>query len=178
MVAKQLIPTYVLGVGLTKFTKPRGKIDYTELGYEAGIKAMLDAHINYDDVEQGIACYCYGDSTCGQRTFYQFGMTQIPIFNVNNNCSTASCGLVMGRNIISHGAADCVLVLGFEKMFPGSLSSFFTDRADPTGTSIEILRETRGVTSSPIAPQLFGNAAQEYMERYDLLKSRDLHGIN
>jgi sterol carrier protein 2 len=25
---------YVLGVGMTKFLKPRGKVDYTELGFE------------------------------------------------------------------------------------------------------------------------------------------------
>lgn len=61
----QKAPCYVLGVGMTKFIKPRGKVDYTELGYEAGVKAMLDAQINYDDVEAGVACYCYGDSTCG-----------------------------------------------------------------------------------------------------------------
>src|SRR5256885_1101866 len=83
------------------YIKPRGKVDYTELGFEAGVKAMLDAHINYDDVDQGVACYCYGDSTCGQRVFYQFGMTQIPIFNVNNNCSTGSTGLYIARNMIS-----------------------------------------------------------------------------
>jgi hypothetical protein len=32
---------------------------YPELGFEAGVKAMLDAQVNYDDVETGIACYCY-----------------------------------------------------------------------------------------------------------------------
>jgi sterol carrier protein 2 len=64
---------YVVGVGLTKFIKPRNLVDYPELGFEAGVKAMLDAGINYDDVDQGIACYCYGDSTCGQKVFYQFG---------------------------------------------------------------------------------------------------------
>lgn len=42
---------------MTKFVKPRGKIDYTELGFEAGVKAMLDAQVNYDDIETGIACY-------------------------------------------------------------------------------------------------------------------------
>lgn len=56
---------YVLGVGMTKFVKPRGKVDYNEMGFEAGIKALLDAGINYDEVGLGIACYCYGDSTCG-----------------------------------------------------------------------------------------------------------------
>ncbi|KMU87262.1 nonspecific lipid-transfer protein [Coccidioides immitis H538.4] len=118
-------PAYILGVGMTKFIKPRGKVDYTELGFEAGVKAMLDAHITYDEVDQGVACYCYGDSTCGQRVFYQFGLTKIPIYNVNNNCSTGSTGLAMARTMVSHGAADCVLVVGFEKMNPGSLQSHF-----------------------------------------------------
>ena len=163
---KKASPCYVLGVGMTKFVKPRGKIDYTELGYEAGIKAMLDAQINYDDVDQGIACYCYGDSTCGQRVFYQFGMTRIPIFNVNNNCSTGSTGLAIGRKLISHGAADCVLVVGFEKMFPGSLQSFFNDRQNPTGTTLDMMEKTRGMTNSPQAAQMFGNAGLEYMERF------------
>ncbi|KAK5632613.1 hypothetical protein RRF57_008327 [Xylaria bambusicola] len=165
MPAKQKQPVYVLGVGMTKFIKPRGKVDYTELGFEAGVKAMLDAHINYDDVEQGIACYCYGDSTCGQRVFYQFGMTQIPIVNVNNNCSTGSAGLAMARNTISYGGADCILVVGFEKMMPGSLQSFFNDRENPTGTSVKMMAETRGITNAPGAAQMFGNAGREYMER-------------
>jgi sterol carrier protein 2 len=166
MPAKQKQPVYVLGVGMTKFIKPRGKVDYTELGFEAGVKAMLDAQINYDDVEQGIACYCYGDSTCGQRVFYQFGMTQIPIVNVNNNCSTGSTGLAMARNTIAYGGADCILVVGFEKMMRGSLQSFFNDRENPTGTTAKMMATTRGVTNAPGAAQMFGNAGREYMEKY------------
>ncbi|KAJ9619657.1 hypothetical protein H2203_008439 [Taxawa tesnikishii (nom. ined.)] len=167
---KPASPSYVLGVGMTKFIKPRGKVDYTELGFEAGVKAMLDAQINYDDVDQGVACYCYGDSTCGQRVFYQFGMTQIPIYNVNNNCSTGSTGLNLARNMVSHGAADCVLVVGFEKMFPGSLQSFFQDRTNPTGTTAQMMKETRGITNAPGAAQMFGNAGREYMEKYGAKK--------
>lgn len=165
MAAKQKSPSYVLGVGMTKFIKPRGKVDYTELGYEAGVKALLDAHITYDDVDQGVACYCYGDSTCGQRVFYQFGMTSIPIYNVNNNCSTGSTGLAMARTFVESGAADCVMVVGFEKMMPGSLQSFFNDRENPTGTSGLIMAETRGFTKAPGAAQMFGNGGREYMEK-------------
>ncbi|KAL2135922.1 hypothetical protein VTI74DRAFT_6305 [Chaetomium olivicolor] len=166
MAPKHKQPCYVLGVGMTKFIKPRGKVDYTELGYEAGIKAMLDAQITYDDVEQGVACYCYGDSTCGQRVFYQFGMTQIPIYNVNNNCSTGSTGLAMARNLIAAGAADCILVVGFEKMMPGSLQSFFNDRESPLGTTYAMMATTRGVSKAPGAAQMFGNAGREYMEKH------------
>lgn len=170
MVKKPTSPCYVLGVGMTKFIKPRNKVDYTELGFEAGVKAMLDAQINYDDVDQGVACYCYGDSTCGQRVFYQFGMTSIPIYNVNNNCSTGSTGLNLGRNAVAYGQADCVLVVGFEKMFPGSLQSFFQDRTNPTGTTVDMMKATRGITNAPGAAQMFGNAGREYMENYGAKK--------
>lgn len=162
---KQASPAYVLGVGMTKFIKPRGKVDYHELGYEAGIKAMLDAKINYDDVDQGVACYVYGDSTCGQRVFYQFGQTSIPIYNVNNNCSTGSTGLAMARQMVSYGAADCVLVVGFEKMNPGSLQSMYNDRENPTSLFGMMMAETRGVTNAPGAAQMFGNAGVEYKEK-------------
>ena len=166
MAPKQKDPVYVLGVGMTKFIKPRGKVDYTELGFEAGVKAMLDAQVNYDDIDMGVAYYCYGDSTCGQRVFYQFGQTSIPIWNVNNNCSTGSTGLFLGRNMIAGGQADAVLVVGFEKMNPGSLQSYFQDRANPTGTFGEMMKATRGVTNAPGAAQMFGNAGREYMEKY------------
>jgi sterol carrier protein 2 len=163
---KPISPTYVLGVGMTKFIKPRGKVDYPELGWEAGIKAMLDAQINYDDVDHGVACYIYGDSTCGQRVFYQFGMTSIPIYNVNNNCSTGATGLAMARTMISHGAADCVLVVGFEKMASGSLANTYKDRTIPTLTTFEMMVKTRGFTKAPGTAQLYGNAGKEYMEKY------------
>lgn len=144
----------------------QGKVDYTELGFEAGIKALLDAQINYDDIDVGVACYVYGDSTCGQRVFYQFGMTSIPIYNVNNNCSTGSTGLHLGRTMIGGGMADAVMVVGFEKMFPGSLQTFFQDRINPGDRTAEMMKTTRGVTNAPGAAQLFGNAGREYIEKY------------
>lgn len=53
MSSKPGIPAYVLGVGLTKFIKPRKERSYPEMGYEAGVKAMLDAQINYDEYVLG-----------------------------------------------------------------------------------------------------------------------------
>jgi len=44
---------------------------------EAITKALVDANIKYDQVEQAVAGYCYGDSTCGQRALYQLGLTQV-----------------------------------------------------------------------------------------------------
>ncbi len=53
------------------------------MGQEAGMKALKDAGISYDKIEQAAVGYCYGDTTCGQRALYQLGMTGIPIYNVS-----------------------------------------------------------------------------------------------
>ncbi|KAI6843727.1 hypothetical protein KC340_g862 [Hortaea werneckii] len=164
--APQKTDAFVIGVGLTQFIKPRRTRDYAELGYEAGVKAMLDAQINFDEVEQGVACYCYGDTTSGQRIFYQFGMTTIPIYNTNNACATGSTGLHMARTLVRSGAADCVLVIGFEQMSPGSIKSSWNDRPSPMGLSTALMEETRGKHDSPRNAQYFANAGREYMEKY------------
>ena len=63
---------------------------------KAGKAALADAKIPFNEVQQAYAGYVYGDSTCGQRAVYQLGLTGIPVFNVNNNCSTGSSALMLG----------------------------------------------------------------------------------
>lgn len=157
---------YVLGVGMTQFLKPRRTREYPELGYEAGVKAMVDAQITYDDVQTGIACYCLGDSTSGQRVFYQFGMTGIPIYNTNNNCATGSAGLHLARTLVRGGAADCILVVGFEQMRPGAIKSVWDDRPSAVGPSTRLMEEVYGKDPAPRNAQYFGNAGREYMAKF------------
>src|SRR3990172_8030865 len=112
---------YVIGVGMTKFEKPGSKAwDYPDMAKESGTKALEDAGIPYSEVEQAVVGYVYGESTCGQRAVYQLGLTGIPVYNVNNNCSTGSTALFLGRELVEGGIAGCVLALGFEKMEKGS----------------------------------------------------------
>ena len=159
--------TYVVGVGMTKFEKPGAREwDYPDMSREAGTRALDDAGIAYGDVEQAFAGYCYGDSTSGQRAVYELGLTGIPVINVNNNCSTGSSALYMARQAVRGGLADCALALGFEKMEPGSLGIKYTDRANPIQKHAEAMFALREPEASPPAPQLFGNAGREHMERH------------
>ncbi|KAL7644091.1 UNVERIFIED_CONTAM: hypothetical protein RMT77_004914 [Armadillidium vulgare] len=159
---------YVIGVGMTKFEKPgrREDFDYPDMARESVTKALRDAKVNYTDIEQACVGYVYGDSTCGQRALYEIGMTGIPVFNVNNNCSTGSTALLMGTQLIRGGNANCVLALGFEKMSRGSLTSVFSDRANPMEKHVEVLMDVAGIDASPMAAQLFGNAGLEHMRKY------------
>jgi acetyl-CoA acetyltransferase len=159
--------TFVVGVGMTTFDKPGTKDgDYPDWAKEAGSKALEDAGIPYELVEQAYAGYCYGDSTYGQRALYQLGLTGIPVVNVNNNCSTGSSALFLARQAVRGGSADCALALGFEKMEPGSLGVKYTDRTNAIDKHAEAMFAVRAPEASPPAPQMFGNAGREHMERY------------
>jgi acetyl-CoA acetyltransferase len=159
--------TFVVGVGMTKFDKPGTKEgDYPDWAREAGERALADAGIPYDTVEQAYAGYCYGDSTCGQRAVYGLGLTGIPVLNVNNNCSTGSSALFLARQAVKGGIADCALAVGFEKMEKGSLGVKYTDRTNPMDKHAMAMFEVRQPEQSPPAPQMFGNAGREHMEKY------------
>jgi len=159
---------YVVGVGMTKFEKPgrRENFDYPDMAKEAVENALTDAGLKYSDVEQACVGYVYGDSTCGQRALYPLGMTGIPVYNVNNNCATGSSALFLANQLVRGGISDCVLALGFEKMQKGSLSATFSDRENPVQRHVEAMMQVRDLEAAPIAPQMFGNAGREHMEKY------------
>jgi acetyl-CoA acetyltransferase len=159
--------TFVIGVGMTKFDKPGTKDgDYPDWAKEAGEKAIADAGIDFGEVESAFAGYCYGESTSGQRAIYQLGLTGIPVVNVNNNCSTGSSALYMARQAVKGGLVECSLALGFEKMEKGSLGVKYTDRTNPMDKHMMRMFEVRDPEQSPFAPQMFGNAGRDHMDKY------------
>ena len=72
----------------------------------------------------------------------------------------------MARQAVKGGLADCALALGFEKMEKGSLGVKYTDRTNPIDKHLMAMFEVREPEASPPAPQMFGNAGREHMERY------------
>src|SRR5688572_18116216 len=105
----------VIGVGMVKFQKPGASDEYNVMAANAIRAALADAKIEFNEIEQAFAGYVFGDSTCGQRAVYEVGTTGIPVFNVNNNCSTGSSALMLARQAIEAGS-QCVLAVGFEQM--------------------------------------------------------------
>ena len=72
------------------------------------------------------------------------GCTGIPVYNVNNNCSTGSTALFMAKQFVEGGLADCVLALGFEKMEKGSLGAKYMDRTNPMDKQLQVMVDLRG----------------------------------
>ena len=158
--------TYVAGVGMIAFTKPGANEPYFRMASKAGSLALADAGVDFSSVQQAYAGYVYGDSTCGQRAVYELGMTGIPIFNVNNNCSTGSTALYLARQAIEGGSVDCALALGFEQMNPGALGAVFDDRPSPFETFDRVTNELIGMPQLPLALRYFGGAGLRHMQKY------------
>jgi acetyl-CoA acetyltransferase len=157
----------VAGVGMIPFAKPGQSQSYTQMGAEAARRALADAGLSYDVVQEAYVGYVYGDSTSGQTALYEVGMTGIPVVNVNNNCSTGSTALYLARKAIASGDADCVLALGFEQMQAGALKAQYTDRPPTRERFLPVLQGlTADMDGMPQALRTFGGAGREYMARY------------
>ena len=156
----------VIGVGMVPFAKPGKSEEYNVMASKAARTALGDAAVDYKEIEQAYAGYVFGDSTCGQRAIYEVGLTGIPVFNVNNNCSTGSSALMLGAQAIAGGAAECVLVVGFEQMEKGALAAKWTDRTNPMDKHANLMNELQGFNQAPPAAQMFGGAGREYRWKY------------
>ncbi|MBN6885580.1 acetyl-CoA acetyltransferase [Cytobacillus horneckiae] len=157
----------IIGVNMIPFTKPGNQEPYPVMAAKAVKGALEDAGLDYSEIQQAYASYIYGDSTCGQKALYKVGMTGIPIFNINNNCSSGSTALFLARQAVESGLVECALAVGFEEMQPGALKSHWDDRISP----VEWLQERLvalwpEVPQAPRAIRLFGGAAEEYLEKY------------
>ena len=155
----------VLGVGMVPFAKPGRSETYDVMAARAARSALQDAGIGFDSIEQVYAGYVFGDSTCGQRAVYGLGLTGVPVFNVNNNCSTGSAALMLARQAVA-GGAGCVLAIGFEQMERGALSAKWDDRPSPLERHLEVMGDVQGFSQMPMAAQMFGGAGHEYQQRH------------
>lgn len=159
---------FVIGVGMTKFLKPGShEFNYYDLGRQAGERALMDAGIKYDQVEQGFVGYIFESSCAGQRVLYELGMTGIPIINVNNNCATGSTAFYLGVTAIKSGQADCVIAMGFDKMKKGPLPMEVSNESHPVYKYAEpLIKGGKMNPKVPPTPQIFGAAGQEHIDKY------------
>lgn len=160
-------PVHVVGVGMIPFTKPGASDPYTVMGRRAAKLALEDAGVDYGLVEHAYVGYVYGDSTAGQAAIYGVGLTGIPVFNLNNNCSTGSSALFLARQAVESGMVECAIALGFEQMQPGALKGTWDDRPSPMARFVEEMTQKQGLSrEAPRAAQFFGGAARDYMAQY------------
>jgi acetyl-CoA acetyltransferase len=148
---------FVIGVGMTRFA--RCDSDAKDLARSATRDALADSGTAYEDIEMAYCGYLNGMSTLGQQSLYEIGMTGIPVFNVNNNCSTGSTALYMAYCAVRSGQADAALALGFEKMKKGPIEKQMPGME-------AVAEETEREKKAPVAARVFGDAGRDHMEKY------------
>lgn len=112
---------HVAGIGMTRFAKQpeRGMKDLTA---EAVNAALKDAGIGVSDVQSAyfgnaVAATITGqEMLLGQFMLRPIGFGEIPVFNVENACASASTAFYLAWQAVASGIVDVALAVGAEKM--------------------------------------------------------------
>jgi acetyl-CoA acetyltransferase len=149
---------FVVGVGMTKFGKHTDR-SLRNLGFEACINAMRDAHVTPKEIEAG---YCgnalgpalQGETGVGQNVFWEVGISGIPVVNMENACASGSTALREGWMAVAGGFYDMVMVAGVEKTVM------------PKGTPLNVGAGELETKLGDIFPGYFALIARKHMEKY------------
>ena len=106
---------YVAGVGMTKFARMPDR-SFEEIGREAVRLALADAGVERAKVEEVFCGSALTGRSMGQRVLRDFGMTGIPITNVENACSSGSTAVREASTAIRAGRCDVALVIGIDQL--------------------------------------------------------------
>ena len=111
----------ISGIGMTRFGKFLDR-NMKSLSEEAVSLTLRDAGITPDQVDQVI----FGNAAAGvvtgqemiraQSSLRNTGLDGKPMFNVENACASSSTGFHLGWLMVASGHAECVLVIGCEKL--------------------------------------------------------------
>mmetsp|Transcript_40683 Transcript_40683/g.73304 ORF Transcript_40683/g.73304 Transcript_40683/m.73304 type:complete len:922 (+) Transcript_40683:90-2855(+) len=170
-----MVRVYACGAGMVPFTRPNSGRGYQNMASEAAAAALKDAKVSYKEVNACVCSYNYAAPTAGQSAVYKLGLTGVPIFNTNNNCSSGSANLFLARNLIQSGQYDVILCIGFEEM-DGGLSEPFQEKASPTARQFEHMYSNLGMKTGKVAMhmndftsdiiKLFAEAGSEYCKKH------------
>jgi len=102
-----------------------------ELVEEAVAGALADAEVEPRDVQavyvgNAVSGLMSGqESIRGQVVLRQTGLLGVPIVNVENACASSSTGLHLGWQAVASGMYDCVVVVGYEKLYDADKAKSF-----------------------------------------------------
>lgn len=111
---------YLAGVGMIPFGVHAERI-LVDMAGEAAALALQDARLDPGRLDVGFfasatAAPLFKDVTVGQNVYWQLGVNQIPVFNIENACTSGSAAFYLACNAIAAGQAEAVMVVGGEKM--------------------------------------------------------------
>lgn len=144
---------YVLGGAMTPFGKHLDK-SAEVLAQTAVMGALKDADIGRSEIGAAYIGSVFQGSLSGQRVLKDLGMTGIPIYNLENACSSGATALSQACLAVAVGQVDTALVVGVEKLSARGSGPLALDTGDP---EIE-----QGLTM----PALYAMRTRAYLDKH------------
>jgi acetyl-CoA acetyltransferase len=144
---------YVLGGAMTPFGKHLDK-SAEVLAQTAVMDALKDADVGRSEIDAAYIGSVYQGSLSGQRVLKDLGMTGIPIYNLENACSSGATALSQACLAVAVGQVDTALVVGVEKLSARGSGPLALDTGDP---EIE-----QGLTM----PALYAMRTRAYLDKH------------
>lgn len=146
----------IVGIGIHPFGR-FGGVSGLEMGAYATRQALRDAGIQWKDVQ-----FAFGGSAMSGNAdslVSNLGLTGIQFVNVHNGCATGTSALAMASHLISSGAYDLGIAIGFDKHDRGAFAF------DP---AILGLGQWYGETGFLLSTQFFAMKINRYMYEHGI----------
>lgn len=129
----------IVGIGMSRFGKYPEK-GLKDLVREAVEPALKDAKLNSKNIDAAFVGTAAPGIMTGQEqikaqvTLSAMGIDTIPMYNIENACASSSSAFNLAWASVGAGLYDCVLVVGFEKLYDkDKMKSFMA-----LGTAVDI----------------------------------------
>jgi acetyl-CoA acetyltransferase len=165
----------IVGAGMIKFGRYPEK-GIKDLVRESVQHTLKDADLSSDKIEAAYVGSAVPGIMTGQEqikaqvTLSSMGIDSIPMINIENACASSSSALHMAWISVGAGLYDCVLVVGFEKLYDqDKLKSFF---ALGTAVDIEMVQkyladfEAKQQSNEKIMSESSGKSKSIFMDMY------------
>jgi len=149
----------VVGLGIHPFGRHEG-VTGLQMAAVAARRALDDAGIRWEDVD-----FAAGGSDAGgnaDTSVAALGLTGLPFINVKNGCATGGSALTTAHAMLTSGAAEVALVVGFDKHPPGA----FNPLPEEWG-----IGSWYGETGLMLTTQFFAMKIQRYMAEHGISES-------
>ena len=143
-------PVFVAGAAVAPFGKHPGR-SAADLGEESVVELLRTTGLLPELAEAGFVGSVYGGSLVAQRVLQRVGISGVPVFTVENACSSGGSAVHLAWQAIAAGIYDCVVAVGTE-----NLSNF-------GGGALPLTTADAEIAQGVVMPATYAMRAQRYM---------------